>query len=1805
MSNINKQFGKDLIINSTTDAVGGSVGSIVTFGGANIDKKLYLGSSYSAPQLGNTTGAFLTVNDNAIFMDTTSTSTNNTAFWSNFIGNTTIATTNSNVTFGTAGSLYIDGPPVAGTNVTLTNPWSIYLNTGGSYFGGSVSINTTSVTQALSVDGNINFTGNLYQNGSVYSGSTQWGSTGANIYFNAGNVAIGTLTPSQKLDVIGGIRAASFNSITQQGAYLQWNRSGGAGETWLINQRGSGNLDSIRLATAATDGSAVTEWWRFQSNNLYNMVGGNIFIDSSVAGSQFVFGYNTPKHTSLTGTLQVYNNSTDRTLAFQVTSRGTGSGIDSVQITVPLQSTFNSNTVGNIFTTGGNVGIGTASPGAPLDVRVAGDNGNLIAQFGSNSGTSTGRIMFYDQVFPGSAGPRILFAAGNIGVIQGSGNIGLVPTSNVGIGNTSPSITLDVSGSLGMKTSNTNTWDHLYFTHDGSGAFMRAGGVENGLAFELNAASSGSYGSSSYTRVMTLTSSGNVGIGTTSPNTTLDVNGNIRIPFSTSTGSFRLTVLPSDNFIYQNNTIGHYSIMWTIADVYYSLVGGAPMYLTGYGGIRFFTYGSERMTVSPTGNVGIGTTNPGSTLDVVGTGRFTTGVSAGQYLYASNSSGALMLGSDSSAVNPLYSTQMYISGNRTATQNCAGIGLQRSGSRVSSLGLDTNNNMVVTLQNTTDNLYFKSNTSDYNNTTGGNFLMTIQGTGNVGIGTTSPSERLHAVGDIRVDNTGGAYSIYVDPLGIATAGPQLQFTNIGSTAGDFMIIGSYNTINNIDTKNRNFRIFNSAGNTLLYGSTAGNVGIGTTAPNGVLSVFSSSSSASIDIQSGAQSRFWIAQPSGRNILSIGGNGASLPAAGAINIDNAYNVGIGTTSPGATLDVTGTARFTTSVSTASVNATNIVGTTVSAGTLAASAVTAGTINLSGNMNIAGTLNVVNITTTNLIDTNITAANVVGTTVSAGTLRYTNAIGSNGTLGALLVTGGGLAATFNSNTLGSLVTTGGNVGIGTAAPVYTLDVNGQGHLKTSAAANGYSSQLVLEATSGLTESSVTLINGSSGSNWTLSNGGSPGTGQFGIYNWGLARSVLTCTTAGNVGIGTASPANTLQVHNPSASTDVRVILSDATTTVSSSRGLHLIKNGAQNAYLWNYENGVMQFGTNNSAVITITGGNVGIGTAAPANLLHLSTTGTTNGIIIAGGGNNGRLDFSTWNSSFLGSAAGARIQALDNNWSADLLFQNRNIGSDNNTMNTRMIITAAGVIGIGTTQPNTGYTTTIPNARLSLLSGVPGSTAGASRLSIGGDNSHYSAIEGAHTASGSTTLAFMTCTNASTNSANPLTRMFIDANGNVGIGTTSPAAVLNVAGSTIVGRTSITNNMTTSSEYGLGTSTTEGSSRGVICLGNSPNTATNYHMINETWGLTFYRGSYGSGSPVLTLTTAGNVGIGTNSPESRLHVFESSGTVAGANTGSIILDHDNSGGASSITFRSKVNRSSDYAYIQYQDAASVGGAGEAAKFIIGVQNDGDDHIVLDPSGGVGVGTYSPGFKLHVNGNMRADNIYNNGWFRNYGDQGLYNEDYGCNFVRNDAQYGNWRMYGNQVGGWDGIRFTTNEISIMAGNSTNNKQCGFHYNGTGWAMTIDSSRNMFVTGNITAYWSDRRLKTNLQKLDNFDDVLVSLTGYSFNWNEKGQEILQKPSDEIEIGLIAQDVQAVIPQAVTINKAGRRADQTDDDESCDYLTINYDKIVPFLVEGYKAQRTEIQAQRTEIQAQQTEINELKSKIESLENVIQQILNR
>jgi hypothetical protein len=96
------------------------------------------------------------------------------------------------------------------------------------------------------------------------------------------------------------------------------------------------------------------------------------------------------------------------------------------------------------------------------------------------------------------------------------------------------------------------------------------------------------------------------------------------------------------------------------------------------------------------------------------------------------------------------------------------------------------------------------------------------------------------------------------------------------------------------------------------------------------------------------------------------------------------------------------------------------------------------------------------------------------------------------------------------------------------------------------------------------------------------------------------------------------------------------------------------------------------------------------------------------------------------------------------------------------------------------------------------------------------------------------------------------------------------------------------------------------------------------------------------------STGNVGIGTNSPDGKLHIYETTGTSHGIQVGTLILEHGNSGGSSSIVFPSKVNITSDYGYITYNEnygEAGISATTENGVLLLGAENDGtgsSDHV-----------------------------------------------------------------------------------------------------------------------------------------------------------------------------------------------------------------------------------------------------------------------
>ena len=315
---------------------------------------------------------------------------------------------------------------------------------------------------------------------------------------------------------------------------------------------------------------------------------------------------------------------------------------------------------------------------------------------------STNRLLRIDSQYSTSGAP-IAFS-GNDGAIE---YMRITAAGNVGIGTTSPSYKLDVQGNSGLVTINTN------------GSLSAGGQFISGIG-EFVSSSSGTDVNfrAGATHLMVLKTSGNVGIGTTSPAYKLEVNGS----FGTVTSGIYLEY--NSGILYHAGGSGNY----------YQYISGANYLLsnrTATGALVFSTVDTERMRITSAGNVGIGTTSPSTQLNVM------TATNAVDVLRLDNSGG-----------------------NSGSVQGVTHLAINH-------FGTGTNPSTRITAyQDSTSGwpggMYFS--TRSLNTDSAPVERMRISSAGNVGIGTSSPQYMLDVNGDaqINAEGTGPAYAYVPD-----------------------------------------------------------------------------------------------------------------------------------------------------------------------------------------------------------------------------------------------------------------------------------------------------------------------------------------------------------------------------------------------------------------------------------------------------------------------------------------------------------------------------------------------------------------------------------------------------------------------------------------------------------------------------------------------------------------------------------------------------------------------------------------------------------------------------------------------------------------------------------------------------------------------------------------------------------------------------------------------------------------------------------------------------------------------------------
>jgi hypothetical protein len=498
----------------------------------------------------------------------------------------------------------------------------------------------------------------------------------------------------------------------------------------------------------------------------------------------------------------------------------------------------------------GNVGIGTTSPSSILHTIASGaKTANYIGNLLTNIATSSTNYITKTGLSIESTGTWNGSNAVNRGLhVNATGGIynyaAIFESGNVGIGTTSPSRLLEISFNtdnstlsdpraiegISIRNASTNTGTYSAIRFDGgsqSGIGSRRVNDDNQDLFIFS--EGGSF------EKVTFKANGRVGIGTTNPSASLEVRG-----AGTTSATTALVV-------------GNLS-------------------------------GTSLLTVRDDGNVGIGTTSPTHKLDVAGTGRFSGVLSAnpgitsgyGSIFTGHNSSFQITINADysggqSNTYTPQYagasSAGMFVMKQRNGGEGTVDVYVKASGTDGSTtnistftqiLALHTNGNVGIGSVTPAARLEVRGKGSTSATTalevdnSGGTSLLTVRDDGYVGIGTTSPNSKLQIVGPL---------------AGGRGASITQHYMSLGESGGDAATILG-NNVRASETENSDIERFANSddpGNfiSLRYDKGVtfhtnitsplnasissdthermrialnGNVGIGTTGPNNLLSV---------------------------------------------------------------------------------------------------------------------------------------------------------------------------------------------------------------------------------------------------------------------------------------------------------------------------------------------------------------------------------------------------------------------------------------------------------------------------------------------------------------------------------------------------------------------------------------------------------------------------------------------------------------------------------------------------------------------------------------------------------------------------------------------------------------------------------------------------------------------------------------------------------------------------------------------------------------------------------------------------------
>jgi hypothetical protein len=466
-------------------------------------------------------------------------------------------------------ALTVNGSISGNNNLTVRG----ITSTSGTIAGQNLNINTQADFNTATFNGGVDFDDQTNFNGSVEFGDEVIFNSDTSVGFDAevnfnnniivgaglvptlkvdstnNKVGIGTTTPNEALTVNGGISAADINSF----GTISIGNTPAYSQTRAIKVHDNGTQYASRVSLMGTG-------------------------DNAGPAIEFVTDGSLAKRTLIR---HEGEGSNDYGLGFFTTNNGTIS--ESVR-----------------FDGDGKVGIGTTSPSSKLHIAGASGSGSGL-EF-SNAGSQSVKAYFIDS---NSSSDFVITRVGTGAAeisLQSDGEVILNPNNNnVGIGTTSPSQLLHVSGGKALVEQTSSAGSVIVNRTDGKSTALVAAGLESALLydsagfFSIQARSSSDVlvgNGNTNDEVIRIDSSGNVGIGRSDPSKLLDIKD----------GDFRISSTEPKIFLNDTNNNSDFSIKNN----------------NGSFQISDTTNGPTRLAIDSSGNVGIGTNSPNEALTVVG-----------------------------------------------------------------------------------------------------------------------------------------------------------------------------------------------------------------------------------------------------------------------------------------------------------------------------------------------------------------------------------------------------------------------------------------------------------------------------------------------------------------------------------------------------------------------------------------------------------------------------------------------------------------------------------------------------------------------------------------------------------------------------------------------------------------------------------------------------------------------------------------------------------------------------------------------------------------------------------------------------------------------------------------------------------------------------------------------------------------------------------------------------------------------------------------------------------------------------------